>query len=151
MRKSIIAALGLLFLAVLIASYKEEPSSWDIEAIPMPEGGLDFGDDEPVKKSKRSNRARRGGLTPINEKEEDQHKKTVAVIVSFISHNTYDSLFTQVEQKVMEGSKVEVYAADSFYLDDMISAFNGRPTDEVAVKLMKSISELEPNTVVFNW
>ena len=51
----------------------------------------------------------------------------------------------------MDGSKVEVYAADSLYIDDLISAFKGRPTDEVAARLMKSISGLEPSSVVFNW
>ena len=51
----------------------------------------------------------------------------------------------------MDGSKVEVYAADSSYIDDLISAFKGRATDDVAVRLMKSISGLEPSSVVFNW
>lgn len=30
----------------------------------------------------------------------DKNKKVVAVIVSFVSGSTYDSLFTSVEQKV---------------------------------------------------
>jgi hypothetical protein len=29
--------------------------------------------------------------------------------------------------------------------------FNGKPTDDVAVRLMKSINGLEPSSVVFNW
>ena len=41
MRKTIIALLGVVCLLGIVLSYEEETSS---EVIPMPEGGLDFGE-----------------------------------------------------------------------------------------------------------
>ena len=46
-------------------------------------------------------------------------KKVVAVIVTFASGFTYDSLFTSVEQKADEGSQVVVYASDAGLLQDI--------------------------------
>lgn len=47
-----------------------------------------------------------GSIRLLNEKEEDKGKKVVAVIVTFCTGGSYDSLFTTVEQKSMEGTKV---------------------------------------------
>jgi len=33
----------------------------------------------------------------------------------------------------------------------MIEAFEGKPKDDVAIRLMNSIKELDPDCVVFNW
>ena len=63
------------------------------------------------------------GLRIINDKPDDNEKKTVAVIVTFCNAGSYDPLFTTVEQKALEGTKVEVYACDSFYIENMINAF----------------------------
>jgi hypothetical protein len=87
----------------------------------------------------------------LNDKAEDKEKKVVAVIVTFSSIGSYDSLFTSVEQKSLEGTKVEVYACDSFYLDSLIKAFDGSPQDDVAVRLMKTIKAVDKDCVVFNW
>jgi hypothetical protein len=38
--------------------------------------------------------------------EPDDNKKTVAVIVSFRNDTSYDELFTTVQQKTIEGTKV---------------------------------------------
>lgn len=64
-----------------------------------------------------------GSISLLNEKEEDKGKKVVAVIVTFCTGGSYDSLFTTVEQKSMEGTKVEVYACESNYLAELVNAF----------------------------
>lgn len=51
----------------------------------------------------------------------------------------------------MEGTKVQVYSCDSLYLSFLSEAFNGNPKDDVAIRLMKSIKEVDPDCVVFNW
>ena len=56
------------------------------------------------------------GLKILNDKPEDKDKKIVAVIVSLCSGGSYDQLFTTVEQKAMEGTKVEVYSCNSIYI-----------------------------------
>ena len=91
------------------------------------------------------------GLRIINDKPENKEKKTVAVIVTFCNGCSYDALFTSVEQKALEGTKVEVYAGDSFYLEEMINAFEGKPSDDVAIRMMNSIGEVDPDCVVLNW
>ena len=65
----------------------------------------------------------------INDKPDNKEKKNVAVIITFCSGGSYDHLFTTIEQKVMEGTKVEVYACESSYLEKLITAFEGKPTD----------------------
>ena len=90
-------------------------------------------------------------LKILNDKPEDRGKKTVAVIVTFCNGCSYDSLFTTVQQKALEGTKVEVYACSSAYLINLIKAFEGKPQDDVAIRLMKSIGEVDPDCVVFNW
>ena len=55
-------------------------------------------------------------LTLLNSKKEDKDKKVVAVIVSFVAGSSYDDLFTTVEQKSMEGTKVLVYSAGVDYI-----------------------------------
>lgn len=87
----------------------------------------------------------------LNEKEEDKGKKVVAVIVTFCTGGSYDSLFTTVEQKSMEGTKVEVYSCDSNYLAELVKAFEGKPKDDTAIKLMASVKAVDPDCVVFNW
>ena len=75
----------------------------------------------------------------------------MAVVVT-INHNmSFDKLFTSVKQKAADGTKVEVYSCNSFYLNSLIQAFDGQPQDDVAKKLMKSIGEVDPDCVVFNW
>ena len=71
-------------------------------------------------------------LTLLNSKEEDKEKKVVAVIISFAAGSTYDELFTTVEQKSMEGTKVLVYSAGAGYIEKIIQAFSGDPQDDVA-------------------
>ena len=51
----------------------------------------------------------------------------------------------------MDGNKVEVYHCNSHYIDHLISAFEGKPQDDMAVKLMESVKKVEPDCVVFNW
>ena len=55
-------------------------------------------------------------LTLLNSKKEDKDKKVVAVIVSFVAGSSYDDLFTTVEQKSMEGTKVLVYSVGADYI-----------------------------------
>ena len=43
----------------------------------------------------------------------DSNKKVVAVIISFENGQSYDHLFTSVEQQTEEGTQVLVYAAES--------------------------------------
>lgn len=92
-----------------------------------------------------------GSITLLNEKKEDKGKKVVAVIVTFCTGGSYDSLFSTVEQKSMEGTKVEVYACDSNYLAELVNAFEGKPKDDTAIKLMASVKAVDPDCVVFNW
>ncbi len=47
-----------------------------------------------------------GGLRILNDKPEDKDKKLVAIIISFSNCSSYDDLFTTVEQKSLEGTKV---------------------------------------------
>jgi hypothetical protein len=82
---------------------------------------------------------------------QDDSKKMVAVIVTFCNCNSYDNLFSTVQQKTIEGTKVEVYSCSAFYIDDLIEAFKGNPKDDTAIRLMKSIGEVDPDCVVFNW
>lgn len=53
----------------------------------------------------------------------DKEKKVVAVIISFVSGSTYDSLFTSVQQKVEEGTQVLVYSCHSGSLKDIDAGF----------------------------
>ena len=69
------------------------------------------------------------GLRILNDKPDSKEKKTVAVIVTFCNGSSYDRLFSTIEQKAMEGTKVEVYACDSNYLENLIHAFEGKPVD----------------------
>lgn len=91
------------------------------------------------------------GLRIINDKLEDKEKKVVAVIITFCNGSSYDHLFTTVEQKAIEGTKVEVYACESLYLPSLVEAFNGKPKDDVAIRLMDSIGKVDPDCVVLNW
>jgi len=51
----------------------------------------------------------------------------------------------------MEGTKVEVYACDSHYLPSLIEAFEGKPKDDAAIRLMESVKNVDSDCVVFNW
>ena len=106
---------------------------------------------QQINVQKRTRPEKITGLRIINDKPDSKEKKTVAVIVTFCSGNSYDRLFSTIEQKAMEGTKVEVYACDSLYLEKLINAFDGKPHDEVAERLMKSIGEVDPDCVVLNW
>lgn len=73
------------------------------------------------------------------------------MIVSFVCNSTYDNLFTSVEQKSDEGTKVLVYSCSSSYLPNLIKMFEGAPTNENDKELLKNINEVHPDCVVFNW
>lgn len=49
----------------------------------------------------------------------------MAVIVSFVSNNSYDSLFTTVQQKSQEGTKVLVYSCSAGAIKPILSAMKG--------------------------
>jgi len=51
----------------------------------------------------------------------------------------------------LEGTKVEVYACSSHYINSLIEAFDGEPIDDIAVRLMDSIGKVDPDCVVLNW
>jgi len=69
----------------------------------------------------------------------DDTKKTVAVIVTLNNDGSYDKLFTTVQQKSIDGTKVEVYECTSFYIDKLIDAFNGNCHDAISARMMNSI------------
>ena len=46
----------------------------------------------------------------------------VALIVTFVSGCTYDPLFTQVQQKSKEGTRVLVYSCDSTFSSCILSS-----------------------------
>lgn len=73
------------------------------------------------------------------------------MIVTLCTSGSYDNLFTSVEQKSMEGTKVEVYACDSHYLKQLTEAFDGKPKDDVSKRLMESVKKVDPDCVVINW
>lgn len=63
----------------------------------------------------------------LNDKEQDKNKEVVAVIVTFHTGGSYDHLFTSVEQKSLEGTRVLVYEASSHYINNLVKAFEGNP------------------------
>lgn len=75
----------------------------------------------------------------------------MAVIVSFVGGGSYDELFTTVEQKSLEGTRVLVYSCGTGYIEKMIAAFEGKPADDTAKDLMEHVNTLDPDCVVFNW
>ena len=68
-------------------------------------------------------RPKYGGLRILNDRPEDRGKTVVSVIVTIKNGVSYDQLFTKVEQKIMDGNKVEVYQCNGDYIDSLISAF----------------------------
>jgi hypothetical protein len=64
---------------------------------------------------------------------------------------SYDHLFSSVEQKSLEGTRVLVYQASCHYIGSLIKAYEGNPQDDTAKQMMNYIKELEPDCVVFNW
>ena len=81
-----------------------------------------------------------GALTLLYQKKENADKKVVAVIVSFVCNSTYDELFTSVEQKSDEGTKVLVYSCSSRYLPNLIKMLEGAPNNENDRELLKNIN-----------
>ena len=81
----------------------------------------------------------------------DKEKKIVAVIVSFVSSNSYDHLFTSVEQQAEEGTQVLVYSVSSNSVKMILEAFEGKVEDEVVTSMVDQIKELDSDCVVFNW
>lgn len=73
-----------------------------------------------------------GHLTLLNNKEEDKNKEVVAIIITLHTSASYDHLFTSVQQKSLEGTRVLVYAGDSYYLTKLMQAFEDNPQDEIA-------------------
>jgi hypothetical protein len=62
-------------------------------------------------------------------KEKESGKKIVALIVTFCNNASYDQLFTQVQQKTLEGTQVLVYACSSESIEVLTKAFNGEPSE----------------------
>lgn len=77
----------------------------------------------------------------------------VAVIVSFINGCSYDQLFTSVEQKSQEGTRVLVYSCTSPFVATMLKGFKAPETieNELLKDLVKHVQGLDPDCVVFNW
>ena len=65
----------------------------------------------------------KGGATLLNNTEENRKKKVVAVIVSLSSNGSYDNLFTTVEQKSEEGTRVLTYSCSHQYIVNLIRIF----------------------------
>jgi hypothetical protein len=81
----------------------------------------------------------------------DKEKKLAAIIVSFCSVSSYDSLFTTVEQKTMEGTQVLVYACGSNSVKDIYQGMRKQEHPEVVKEMLGYIKEVDPDCVVFNW
>lgn len=73
------------------------------------------------------------------------------MIVSFVNGSSYDHLFTSVEQKSEEGTKVLVYACSSAYLPKLLLMFEEKAENDIEKELFKHINELHADCVVFNW
>ena len=69
-------------------------------------------------------------ITILNNKEEDKGKKVVAMIVTFVNGCTYDSLFTSVEQKSPEGTRVLVYSCSSQFMPKVMEGIKNPETIE---------------------
>ena len=63
-------------------------------------------DDMPSYSKVQSSKHQSNLIRILNDCEEDKSKKTVAVIVTFCSGGSYDSLFTSIQQKALDGTKV---------------------------------------------
>jgi hypothetical protein len=59
-------------------------------------------------------------------KEKEANKKVVAIIVTFCSCMSYDQLFTQVQQKTLEGTQVLVYSCSSDSIHILANALEGK-------------------------
>lgn len=90
-------------------------------------------------------------LRIINDKAEDREKQLVAIIVTFSHNASYDPLFSTVQQKAMEGTRVDVYQCDSLSINEVASAIAGQPKNQAGVRLSASLKEVQPDCVVFNW
>ncbi len=64
---------------------------------------------------------------------------------------TYDELFSTVEQKSLEGTKVNVYSCMSDYAEQLFEAFQGKPKTDVDKQFVEEVNSLDPDCVVFNW
>ena len=68
---------------------------------------------------KKGNKFEGEAIKLLNDKAEDKDKTIAAVIVTFCSGGSYDGLFTSVEQKSIEGTKVQVYRCNSLYITSL--------------------------------
>lgn len=68
---------------------------------------------------------------------EFMNKKTAAIIISIHSGQTYDGLFTTVQQKSQEGTKTLVYSAGANSVGKLIEGFEGKSKDEIVVEMFK--------------
>ena len=75
------------------------------------------------------------------------------MIVSFVGGASYDHLFTSVEQKSQEGTKVVVYSCSTSYAIKILEGFkNPASVEKEELKdLLTNMKELDPDCVVFNW
>jgi hypothetical protein len=72
----------------------------------------------------------------LNSKPEDDKKETVAVIVTFEANGTYDALFSSVEQKAEEGTKVLVYQCSCYSIKQISEAFDGKFANDTYKELI---------------
>ena len=70
------------------------------------------------------------GITLLNDSEENKQKKAVAIIFSFVCKGSYDNLFTTVEQKSEEGTKVLTYSCSHYYIANLTLLFEGKPHND---------------------
>lgn len=80
----------------------------------------------------------------------------MAVIVTFCSCISYDQLFTQVQQKTLEGTQVLVYSCNSVSIHILAKALEGKEveqneTGKSALEIAAHTKEVDADCVVFNW
>lgn len=56
------------------------------------------------------------------------------MIVSFVNGFSYDSLFTTVQQKSQEGTKVQVYACGAASVSEILKGIKGEPVENETIK-----------------
>lgn len=82
--------------------------------------------------------------------------KLVAIIVTVVQGESYDSLFRTVPQLAAEGERVAVYQAPPSSLEQICKILDGETPAEDAeagaiAQLAKDLTQVEGDSVVFNW
>ena len=122
---------------------------------------------KPIKKQKPLNQKKEKNIVAFDEdddedeyfhgesirllQERDKNKEIAAVIVSFCKSQTYDELFTTVEQKAMEGTQVLVYACSSHAVKDIYDGMREKECSNTVKEMLANMKEVHPDCVVFNW